>query len=192
MIIYSLPAPQMVDSVENKEKLLYLLTEGVKKLERAGADFIVIACNTVHYFLPQLRKSVSIPVLSIIEEVSKKVNEKKIKKIGLLATTITIRQKLYDKVLKDFGISIIIPNETSQKEIIKIIRNVIAGKIKQSNKLFLEYLIEDLKNRGAEGIVLGCTDLPIILSKNNFDIEMFDSTNILAEAATDIAYGDQK
>lgn len=183
MIIYNLPAPQMIDDLRNKDKLFFALIDGVKKLENAGADFIVIACNTVHYFLPDLQKNVSIPILSIIEEVAGLLVKNKIKKIGLLATITTIKQKIYENRLREFGISIIVPDEQSQRKVLSIIRKTIAGKSTERDRLFLKSLIEKLKSKGAQAIVLGCTELPLVISQKDSPIPLVDTLQILAEAA---------
>jgi len=192
IIVNSIPAPQMIDSLNKTREveLCNMLMEGVKKLEASGVDFIVIACNTVHYFIEKLRKATSIPILSIIEETTKKAKENKIKKIGLLATTTTAKQKVYERELVKFGITSILPDEKSQAEVTEIIRKIIAGDKSRKDKNKLENVIEGLLKRGARGVILGCTDLPIILKKDNFDIDILDSTEVLAEAAADKAYGE--
>jgi len=192
IIINSIPAPQMIDGLKKgkKEELLNVLIEGVKKLEFSGVDFIVTACNTVCYFLPELRKAVKIPILSIVEETVKRGKEKEIKKVGLLATTTTVKEKLYERKLTKFRIKTILPNKKSQDKINEIIRKVIAGKKSITDRNILKNIIRDLKSKGAEGVILGCTDLPLIIRKNNFDIEIFDSTGILAESVVEMAYGD--
>ncbi len=190
MVIYNLPAPQMINGVKDEERLLYALIEGIGKLENAGADFIVIACNTVHYFLPKLKEFSKVPILSIIEEVSKRVKKSRFKKVGLLATETTVKENLYKNELDKYGIEQMVPDDKSQEKVQKIIRDVIAGDMKRENVTLLKSIIRKFKIDGSEAVILGCTDLPIILNENNSNIVIFDSTNILSEVATDFAYGD--
>ena len=188
IVINSIPAPPMIDNLEVEKDLLKALIDGVKNLEISGADFIIISCNTAHYFLDKLKKQISIPILSIIEETVKRVRKKKLKQIGLLATTTAV--KLYEKELNRFGINIVTPDEKYQNDIVEIIKRIVAGEKLRKDKIKLKKIIYCLKRNGAKGIILGCTDLPIIVKKNNFDIEIFDTTKILAEAAVDRAYGE--
>ena len=193
IIINSIPAPQMIDGLDGKkrEELLKVLKEGVKKLELCGVDFIVTACNTVCYFLPELRKTVSVPILSIIEETVKKGKEKKIKKVGLLATTTTVNERIYERKLAEFGIKTILPGRDSQYKTTEIIRKIIAGKKSKTDRTTLKSICEELKRKGADGVILGCTDLPLIIRKNNFGTEIIDSTEVLAESSADISYGNK-
>lgn len=183
IIIYNLPAPQMIDNLKNKNKLRSALIGGIKRLENAGADFIVVACNTAHYFLSDLQKNVSIPILSIIEEVGGLLVKNKIKKVGLLATITTIKQKIYENRLRNLGISILVPDKKSQRRVLSIIRKTIAGKSSERDRLFLKILIEKLKLKGAQSIVLGCTELPLIISQKDFSIPLVDTLQVLAETA---------
>lgn len=193
IIINSIPAPQMIDGLDElkRTELFNILADGVKKLESAGADFVITACNTICYFLPELRKEVSIPILSIIDETVKKNKEKKIKKVGLLATTTTVKEGIYEKKLEKFGIKTVLPNKKSQVKVTEIIRKAIAGEKSKADRDILKNIIKSLKAKRAEGVILGCTDLPLIIRRNNFNTQMFDSTEILAESAVKIAYGDR-
>ena len=193
MVIYNLSIPNVVaktiiQGLEDIEKVLPFLLEGIKKLEFVGSDFIVIPCNTAHYFLPYLRKEVSIPILSIIEETVKKVRDKNYKKVGLLATKTTIKQKLYEVELNKFGISLVNPDKESQNKIIKIIQNILTGKNTMKDKKKIKSIIKKLELQGVESIILGCTELPLIIDKNVFKIELFDATEILAEATVKKSY----
>ena len=126
MMILNIPAPDICENLKNKEELLKILEESAKMLEELGADFIIIPCNTAHYLLPSLRKVVSIPILSMIKETSERIRKKRYKRVGLLATTTTIKQRLYEKILNKYGIYLIKPDEKAQRKIMRIIRGITA------------------------------------------------------------------
>ncbi len=190
MVIFNAPVPDACESLEDREKILTMLKECVTKLENFGVDFIVIPCNTAHYFLPSLRESASVPILSIIEETLKKIKKEKYKKVGLLATTTTIGERLYEKSADKYNIELIKPEKTAQDKIMRIIRNVTAGKTKDIDKKELVRIVKDLDSNGAEAIILGCTELPLIFDKTDFKIDIFDTSEILAEAAVKKSYGE--
>lgn len=148
----------------------------MKQLEAAGADFIVLPCNTLHSLLPKLRESSKLPVLDLIEEVSAHIR-KNHKAIGILSTSKTRQDRLYDKQLS--GIKILYPEEDEQREISEIILRIIKIKATERDKHFLERIIEDLVNQGAEKVLLACTDLANLVKDNPHTI---DSTDILIGA----------
>lgn len=178
--INSIPLPDVVESVKSKEKIISMLVEEVKKLESFGADFIAIPCNSVFSYYNQMQDSLSIPIINIMEEASEEIKKKGYKKIGILGTKLTIKQRLFDFFLDN--IKIINPTKEQQKEITKIIMNILSGNKTIEDKLKLKLIINDLKNSGAEAVVLGCTELPLILSQKDFDIELFDTIEIIAKA----------
>jgi aspartate racemase len=180
IFIYNLPIPNVVEGLKNPKKTLPVLVKGAKKMESIGVDFLVMPCNTAHYFFNWIKKDVSIPFLSIIEETAKKVKSKKYKKVGLLATETTIKYKIYEKVFDEYGIEIVVPKE--QDKVTKIILNILAGRKLDKDKNELKKIIEKLKNNGAEAIILGCTDLPILLKPEEIDLETFDTVEVLAES----------
>ena len=183
IVIYNLPAPQMIDSLKNRRKLLRLLIYGVRKLENAGADFIMLACNTIHYFLPELRQAVSIPIVSIMEEVGKLLAKNRVEKVGLLATTTTVKQKVYESELNGFGISTLVPDKRSQNKLTGIIGKIVAGELNEKDRIYLKSLIEALKSKDAELVILGCTDLPLLITQRDSDMPLVDTLQVLADVA---------
>jgi len=177
MIIINLPIPDVVENPEKENKIKEMLIDSVKRLERAGADFIVIPCNTVTYYLSEMQKAVSIPILNIIQQTANEVKRRDFKKVGLLGTEMTIRSNIYRKVIKD--IELITLNEFEQKETTRVILNILAGKKNLEDRELLSKFIEKLQRLGAEKVILGCTDLPLIIKNNN---EVLDTLQILAEA----------
>ncbi|MFH1630711.1 MAG: amino acid racemase [Candidatus Aenigmatarchaeota archaeon] len=188
IFIYSLPIPDIVNGIKDPEKIMPFLVKGIRKLEYAGADFIVMPCNTIHYFFDEMKKYSSIPMLNIIEEVAKKAKSTNCRKIGLLATATTIDNKLYDKILEKYGIGLIIPKQ--QERVTEIILNILAGKKLESDKEALKILVAEMKELGADAIVLGCTDIPILLKQEDVDIVLLDTIKTLAESTVKYAIGD--
>ena len=182
-------APWPVQKVikEMREKVLPCLSKGVKILERAGADFIVIACNTVQYCLPEIRRFSKIKIISLPEEVRKILEKKEIKKVGILGTTNLIKMKIYEKEFKLAGIKSLYPSEKEQKKINQIILRLLGGEKDLADKFFLIRVINGLRKRGVKAVILACTELPLILNQKDCKVRLLDTTQILAEVATKMA-----
>ena len=165
------------------------LVETAKNLERAGADFIVMPCNTAHYYIDEIRLQVRVPVVDMIEEVARYVaaNYPHNKRVGLLATTGTLRARLYESRFSRFGIQVIVPSEERQRDVMLAIRLSKANRLKEA-KLALEPAIRELLAKGVELIVVGCTDLSL-LDLNPPGVPVVDSLDVLAKVAVDIARG---
>ncbi|MAG47114.1 aspartate racemase [archaeon] len=185
IFIYNLPIPDVVNNLKSPKETSNILTKGTKKLESIGVNFIVMPCNTAHYFYEHLKEKISIPFLSITEETAKKVKSRKYKKVGLLATTTTIKNKIYNKDFEKLGIEIISPE--NQTKVTKVIMNILAGKKLEKDKKILKEVIQKLKSNGAQAIILGCTDIPILLSQKDVNTEIFDTVEILAESTIKFA-----
>ena len=180
MFIYNLPIPPVIDAIKERNKTLSLLTSGIEKLKNIGSDFIVIPCNTVHFFYDELVSNSNLPILNIIKETAKKIIDRKIKSVGLMATTSSINNNLYQKIFSNYGIEILLPER--QNKINEIVTNILSGDKKEVDKDTLIEISKSLISSGAEGIILGCTELPIILNQNDVGFELFDSIGILAES----------
>lgn len=165
----------------NKEKILPLLIDCAKQLENAGADFIVIPCNTVHVFIEEIRKSVKIPVLSIIEETSSFLRSKDIKKVGLLGTQITIREKLFDEKLNENSIEIVSPDQSNQSKLGQLINRLVKNSHNKEDKKKLLKIIDGLIAKNVDCILLACTDLQLLV-KNHNKVKIFDTLNVLTKA----------
>jgi aspartate racemase len=191
IIIDSLPVNFSIEEgfIKNgtgKNEYLQWLLEAIKRLEKVKVDFIVIPCNTVHIFLDELRKATTIPILSITEETAKACASKNFKKVGVLGTKLTMDNKLYDRELEKLGIEIIKPTEGEQEIIDDIIHKIVLGKAAEKEEDILRDLLQRLVERGAEAIVLGCTDLQILIK--NPEVEVIDSMDTLAKATFERLY----
>ena len=169
---------EIITEAKNEKNILPFLIDTTRQLERAGADFIVIPCNTAHIFIKEIRKAVKIPVLSIVEETSIFLRKEKIKEVGLLATAATIKNKLFDENLKRRGIKIKTPDDSNQSKIGVVINRLINNLHNERDKKEILEIINELRVRN---VVLACTDLQILNIKCN-GVKIFDSMDILAKA----------
>lgn len=160
-----------------KKQFSGILINSAKMLEKGGADFIVIPCNTAHIFIEEIRKSVNIPVLSIVEETVDFLEKNNKKKIGLLATPATVRSKLFDDILENNGIKIDLPEKSEQDEIGVIVNKILKNNHTEKDKLKLLEIVNNLSDEDA--IVLACTDLHILIPPDP-KRKIFDTMHILA------------
>lgn len=171
------------------EKLTRMMIEAAQMLEKAGADFIVICANTMHKMAEDIQNRINIPILHIADATSRKILEKNIKRVGLLGTKFTMEEDFYRKRLKEkYGIDVIIPDDKGRETIHNIVYDELClGVAKQSSKQMIKRVIENLITEGAKGIVLGCTEIPLIIKQEDVKVPVFDTTEIHAKAAVDFA-----
>jgi len=180
--------------LKGKTSPLSILQKTAKNLEKAGVDFIILPCNTAHYYISSLKSVLNVPVLNMIEETAKEINtlKPKIKKVGLLATDGTIKTKLYLQALEKYSIKIILPEDEDQKKVMLSIYNLKAGKLTKENKKSIVKVANGLICLGAEAIITGCTEIPILLENEKLFVPKIDPTLILAKASILFAGGDIK
>lgn len=189
MLMWNVPIPNQIEEDfitkgEGAERYLPFLIDAAQRLQKGGADFIVIPCNSVHIFIEEVRKSVSIPVLSIIDETVNFLKEKGIKEVGILSTSATIRQKLYDDKLKSNGIDIQIPNEKDQLKVTTIINNLLHIRNDERDKQDILKIIANMSSSGPKTILLACTDLQVIVPTHE-SVQIYDTMAILAGATVE-------
>ena len=167
------------------------LTASAKLLENAGADMIIMACNTAHYFATELAKATSLPIISMPEETAHLLKKRGIKKVALLATDGTVQSGVYQNVLDAEEIETIYPNHEQQALIMSVIYNYIKRGILDASKLPVREVLDvciDLKKRGAEAVLLACTELPVAFDVMGLlDESCVDPTEVLAAAAVKAA-----
>jgi len=156
-----------------------------KRLEEAGADFIVIPCNTAHYFLGELGKELRVPILDMIRLAAAKANHSfpKVKKAGLLATDGTIKSGLYRTAFEEVGIEIIEPPPETQAEVMKAIYQCVKAGNLIDGGLILRGVAKDLITAGAELIILGCTEVSLVLKEGDVQAPILDPLQVIAEEA---------
>ena len=185
-ILYSVDFQEIEECQANGnwEKSGEILGEAAYNLEKAGADFIVICTNTMHKVVNQIKEKISIPILHIAEMTAEKILEKGLKNIALLGTKYTMEQDFYKSKLIEKGINVIIPDKND----IEIINEVIYDELclgtinSDSKKKFLE-IVDKLRNKGVEGIILGCTEIGLLIKNEDTDVPLFDTAIIHAEQA---------
>jgi aspartate racemase len=174
------------------------LIRSAKILENAGADFIVIPCVTAHYYYESLQKKIKIPIFHIVEETVKYVQAKlrRIRKIGLLATTGTIQTGLFQKAFSQTGIELILPNpetqETSVMEAIYGKQGIKATGPSEISKRLILKASEKLIQQGGQAIIAGCTEVPLVLKEGDLSVPVIDPLSILAKIAIEKAQGRKK
>lgn len=166
----------------NVEQIFPFAAECIKKLNSAGVDFIVIPCNTLHIFIDRFLAMSEAPVLSIIEESVAELNRKNVSSVGLLATTATIKSEMFQKEFEKEKIKTIMPGDIEQKQIVNAIDAVLkTGTPAKKDCEKLKVVIKNLKKRGAQAILLACTDLQLFVKPDGK--EVFDTMEILANSA---------
>jgi aspartate racemase len=170
-------------------KLDELMGDAAQRLERGGADFIVLCTNTMHKLADKIEESVQIPLLHIADVTAEAILERGMNKIGLLGTKFTMEQDfLKGKLLNKHGIESIIPNDAQREIIHRIIyEELVKGVIKNESRVEYLTIINDLIQRGAEGIILGCTEIGLLVSNEFTDAVLFDTTKIHATKAVEFA-----
>ncbi|MDD5571528.1 MAG: aspartate/glutamate racemase family protein [Bacteroidales bacterium] len=189
-VLYSFNYGEIIELHEqNNLKGIYnILLETSAKLEKAGADCILLCANTLHMFADELEKEINVPLIHIAKATAKKIKEKNISVIGLLGTKQTMEKEFYKEKLKEENIESLIPPGTERE----FIHNTITGELlkgiisEKTKSKFIE-IIGELKNRGARGIVLGCTEIPLLIKQSDVDIPVFNTTLIHSEAAVEFA-----
>ena len=181
IILYSVPVPDFISNNKAKQVALTMLEKRVASLNSINLSSLSIVCNTAHILIDDLQSISRHEFVSMIEEVSRSVFQYGIRKVGILATPSTLHFNLYQQELSNFGIMSIMPEEKEIKSIEKIIRNVLAGKIKQSDEKLILQIADSLMLKGAQGIILGCTEIPLVFPKK-YKFPVFNSVEILSQA----------
>jgi aspartate racemase len=187
--------PKIPDRTEailhNSNSSLPELIKTARNLERAGADFIVMPCNAAHHYYKELKDSVGIPFVNMIELTSLVIckNFPAVKKVGVIATNGTIKAKLYDSMLRNVGIEVNYPIPEMQQSIMEAIyNNIKAGKVEDGKDAIIN-VAKYLANTGSELIVFGCTEISLALNDVCLSIPIIDPLQILSEAAITMAFG---
>lgn len=164
-----------------------ILSEAAKKIEAAGADFLLICTNTMHKVAPHIQQAIKIPILHIADATAEVLVEKGIKKVGLLGTAFTMEQEFYKGRLHEkYGLEVIVPDSADRKVVHGIIYNELCvGKIEASSKAEYLRIIEELSQNGAEAVILGCTEISMLVKQSDTNVSLFDTTQIHANKAVE-------
>lgn len=170
------------------DQLGEILGEAAAGLERAGADVILIATNTMHLVAPQVEEHIACPLLHIADPLAEAFKAAGHDTVGLLATRFTMEQPFYTERLKERGVDVVIPGPDDRAEIHRIIFDELcAGEIREESRDFYLRVIDDLAQRGAQGIALACTEIMLLIEQQHSPLPLFDTTRLHAHAAVDFA-----
>ncbi|MFZ7759716.1 aspartate/glutamate racemase family protein [Bacillus thuringiensis] len=165
-----------------------VLANAAYSLQKGGADFIIICTNTMHKVVGKIKEEIDIPVLHIADATAKEIKRKDIQKVGLLGTKYTMEQDFYKSRIEENNIKVIVPSEKNRKEINKVIYTELClGKIVSQSREYYKRVIEELVQKGAQGIILGCTEIGLLIKQENVFVPIFDTTHIHAIEAVKVA-----
>lgn len=166
-----------------------LLGEAGVALKRAGADFILICTNTMHKVANAVAEEAGLPLLDICDVTGKAIKERGLRRVGLLGSKFVMEESFYrNRLQENFGIEIIVPGKEDRSLVHEVIFGELCrGKIKDSSRLACIRIIDSLLDKGAEGIILGCTELPLLIRPGDVHVPLFDTTRLHAEAAVNLA-----
>jgi len=186
IIIYSVSFQDYVDwpASGRWDLIAQGLSQAAQKLEAAGADFIIISANTMHLVIDPIRRAVHIPVLSLLDVVADAVLERGLHTVGLLGTISTMEKGFYQEALARRGLTVLTPEPDERRYVSDIVYNeLVAGKFRPEARARYVEIIQRLADRGAQGVILGCTEIPLLVSQADINLPLFDTTRIHAEAA---------
>ncbi len=186
ILISSVPLPYKIEEDlimknEGAERYIPFLVEEAQRLEKAGANFLVLPCNSLHVFIENIRSSVKIPVLSIVEETVEFMKKNNFKKVGIVSTSATIKNKLYENAFQASGILYETPNDLEQEKMGKFIHNLVMGQQNNRDREELIKIIDGFENKNVDCVALACTDLQLLIPKHQ-NLKIFDTMKILSEA----------
>lgn len=165
------------------------LAAAARSLEKAGADFLVLCTNTMHKIAPAITAAVSLPLLHIADATAEAIKTAGLRKVGLLGTRFTMEQDFYKQRLQvDHGIDVLIPDETGRETVHQVIyQELCLGHINAASREKYRAVIADLVDQGAEAIVMGCTEITLLIDQQDAAVPLFDTTRIHADAAVALA-----
>ena len=181
-IIYSLNFGDIyTQSWDNAYDLLYNACDSLKK---SGVEGIALCANTAHLYADRLQEEINLPIISIVSETAKIITQKQFKKVGLLGTTFTMEMDFYINKLESFGLEVLIPEKQETRDYIQytLREELGVGFINPESKVKYKEIVKDLVNSGVECIVLGCTEIPMLVSQDDFEIPVLDTTKIHCDA----------
>ncbi|MFH6999525.1 aspartate/glutamate racemase family protein [Flavobacterium sp. FlaQc-57] len=161
-----------------------ILLNACLSLKKSGVDAIVLGANTAHMYADKIEKEVELPLIHIATETAQKISAQKIKTIGLLGTSFSMEMDFYKDRLKSFGLNVLIPEKQETRDYIQHVLKEELGRgiINPESKQNYIHIANELTERGAEGIILGCTEIPLLIDQSDFSFPVFDTTKIHSEA----------
>ena len=169
-----------------------ILANAAQSIEAGGADFLIICTNTMHIVSPEIEAAVNIPLLHIADATAQKLLNDGIKKVGLLGTAFTMEKPFYkDRLIDTHGIDVIVPDTEQRRLVHNIIYDELClGTINDESRIVFLEIIQQLKSQGAEAVILGCTEISVLVEQSQTDVSLYDTTAIHASQAVDFALHD--
>ncbi|EKO3563484.1 aspartate/glutamate racemase family protein [Vibrio fluvialis] len=166
-----------------------LLVQAAKSVEAGGADFLLICTNTMHKVAPEIEAQISIPILHIADATAKQLQQDGIERVGLLGTRFTMEQEFYKgRLQQQFGIDVLIPDAEQRQQVHRVIyEELCLGTIRPESRAQYIEIVEDLHRRGAQAVILGCTEIALLIQQHDTDVPLYDTTKIHAEQAVQLA-----
>jgi aspartate racemase len=190
IVVYSLDYGEIhaLSTKKETEGIRSLLIDGAKKLESIGAECMLLCANTMHMYAEAVQNAVTIPLIHIAVATASEIRKKKLSTVGLLGTKLTMELDFYKKRLQDEGITAIVPPLEERNFIHQAIDTELVKSITlAATKARFLKIIDGLRAQGAEGVILGCTEIPILIKQGDTDLPIFDTTRIHSLAAVDFA-----
>lgn len=181
-----------IERVQHQEKwdeATQLMIDAAQRLEKGGADFVLICSNTMHKMADEVQRNIEIPLLHIADATAEKIKEAGFKKIGLTGTKFTMEEDFYKgRLIKKYDLDVIIPGEEERQTVDDIIyKELCLGVIKPSSRDQFRKIIHNFVKNGAQAIILGCTEIPLLVKQEDIEVRLFDTTRIHAESAVEYA-----
>jgi aspartate racemase len=166
-----------------------LMVQAARQVERGGADFLIICTNTMHRMADEVSRAISIPLLHIADATAEQVLARGFQRIGLLGTRFTMEEDFYRGRLESkFGLEVLVPEQTGRDLVHRVIyEELVVGKIDPESKKAYQQVIQQLAERGAQGVILGCTEIGLLVKEADSPLPLFDTTAIHAKAAVELA-----
>lgn len=186
IVIASVPLPfeverDLIATNTGKERYIPFLVDEAKRLEKSGVDFLVMPCNSLHVFIEEIRNAVTIPVLSIVEETIGYLKAQGLSRVGLISTSATVANNVYEEKFRQNGIDFVTPNDLQRAKMDKIIQRLIEGQHLNSDRDLIMEVVGDLAVQNVDCVALACTDLQLLIPKSG-EVPIFDTMKVLAEA----------
>ncbi len=193
LIIDSLDLEEVKDLV-NEDKwddVVEIITQSARNLEKSNAEVIIIATNTIHKIFDRVQENIETPMINLLVTIAEAIKEQGIKKVGLLGTIYTMQLDFFQNALDKYNIDVIVPNQADQEYVNQVIFEELVHSIlkDESKRGYLE-VIKRLQEKGAEGAILGCTEIPLLVKQEESPIPVFDTTTIHALAVLKYALSD--
>jgi aspartate racemase len=189
ILISNLPVPDLINDTSQNEISRQMVIDEIQMMEVAGAETIALACNTMHLYIDEFQEKANVPVLNILTETAMALQLKGKHKAGILATPTTINHGLYQKALEQKGVGYVIPEEKEIAELGNIILLILGGKNTNLERQKLLEIVKHMVEKGVDSILLGCTELGIVLKQEDVPVEIVNSITELSHSVAEISTG---